>query len=72
MSALATSQFQPLTVTLAWREPNGQVIEFGAGESSGSSVAPAASSSGSSSSGSSDQGSEGGSARGSNVIDLFA
>jgi hypothetical protein len=66
MSALATSD-QLVTVTLGWREPNGQVVQFGGGAgSSGPAPAPAASSSGSSSS--PDLGSPGGS----NIIDLFA
>jgi hypothetical protein len=68
MSALA-SQNQLVTVTLGWREPNGQVVEFGGGAgSSSSSVAPAASSGSSSSMSSSDQSPQGGS----NIVDLFA
>jgi hypothetical protein len=72
MSALASAQLQTMTVTLAWREPNGQIIEFGDGGSPSAPVAPAASSSGSSSSSSSsDQGSQG-FARDSSAIDLIA
>lgn len=77
MSALAT-QTQLVTVTLVWREPNGQIIQFGgdAGSSDPPApppAAPVAVSSGSSGfSGASDPGAGGGSTAGSNVIDLFA
>ncbi len=67
MSALATSD-QLVTVTLGWREPNGQVVQFGGGAGSPG-PAPAATSSDSSSS--SGQG-EDDPAAGSNAIDLLA
>ncbi len=67
MSAVA-NQNQLVTVTLAWREPNGQVVQFGGGPG-GASAAPAATSSGSSSF--SGQGSQQ-RAAGSNAVDLFA
>jgi hypothetical protein len=67
MSALAN---QLVTVTLGWREPNGQVVQFGGGAGSSSAAsAPAATSSGSSSF--SGQGNDH-PAGGSNAIDLFA
>jgi hypothetical protein len=68
MSALATPN-QLVTVTLGWREPNGQVVQFGGAGSSAAASAPAATSSGSSSS--SEEGSDQ-PAGGSNAIDLFA
>jgi hypothetical protein len=69
MSALATPD-QLVTVTLGWREPNGQVVEFGGGAgSSDPASAPTATSSWSSSS--SDQGNDH-PAGASNAIDLFA
>ncbi|HEY3773904.1 MAG TPA: hypothetical protein VGL69_12965 [Solirubrobacteraceae bacterium] len=62
MSALAN---QLVTVTLGWREPNGQVVQFGGGAgTSAPAPAPAATSSGSSS--------QEHPAGGSNAIDLFA
>jgi hypothetical protein len=65
MSALAN---QLVTVTLGWREPNGQVVEFGGGaDPSAPAPAPAATSSGSSSSSGQED-----LAGGSNAIDLFA
>jgi len=69
MSALATPN-QLVTVTLGWREPNGQVVQFAGGAGSSSPApAPAATSSGSS--GSSDQGQDP-TAEGSSAVDLFA
>ena len=67
MSALAN---QMVTVTLGWREPNGQVIEFGGGAGSPAPSTPAAPSPTFSSS--SDQGSERRSASGPGAVDLFA
>ena len=69
MSAVA-NQNQLVTVTLAWREPNGQLIQFGGGAGSGGPApAPASASSGSSSfSGAGSHTAAGGS----NAIDLFA
>jgi len=69
MSAVA-NQNQLVTVTLVWREPNGQVIQFDAGASGTPAPSPAAASAGSSSF--SDQSSADDSAGGSNAIDLFA
>jgi hypothetical protein len=68
MSAVA-NQNQLITVTMAWREPNGQVIQFGGGPGSVPAPAPVATSSGSSSF------SGGGSQQrpaGSGAVDLFA
>jgi len=65
MSALAN---QLVTVTLGWREPNGQVVQYGGGAGSPAPApAPAATSSGSSSSSGQED-----TAPGSNAIDLFA
>lgn len=71
MSAPATQPIPILTVALGWREPNGQVIEFGDGASAPSVPAPASSGSSSFDS-SSDHAAHGGSAPGSNVVDLLA
>jgi hypothetical protein len=68
MSAFADPN-QLVTVTLGWREPNGQVVQFGGAGSSAAASTPAAASSGSSSF--SDQGDDQ-PAGGSNAIDLFA
>jgi hypothetical protein len=67
MSAVA-NQNQLVTVTLAWREPNGQVIQFDTGGSGTSAPAPAATSSGSSSSHQDSQDHP----AGGNAVDLFA
>ena len=75
MSAVE-NPYPVVTVTLGWREPNGQVIEFGGGaDSADSSATPpaAASASGSSSaSDSSDQGSQDGEPGGGANVNLFA
>jgi hypothetical protein len=69
MSALATPN-QLVTVTLGWREPNGQVVQFGGGAGSSAS-APASTATSSGSSSFSDRGDDD-PAGGSNAIDLFA
>jgi len=69
MSDLAPPN-QLVTVTLGWREPNGQVVEFGDAGDSTPSVSPADASSDSSSS--PNAGTQDDSTPGSGIVDLLA